>query len=135
MAKFNNPEKFAELERQAYNGQLDFNEFPAAEYRYFDRIQGIGYKVRHEGFPRELAVQDRDKALKDYREDINVLAHNLNAERVYNESRIRMDTLVSGIYTERSALGKLRLALEFVELALGEDGFAERNLKYLEVEK
>lgn len=135
MEKFNNPEKFAEMERQAYNGQLDFNTFPAAEYRYFDRIQNIGYKVRHEGFPRELAAQDRDKALKDYREDINNLAHNLNAERQYTESRIRMDKLVCEIYKQHEPLAKLKLALEFVELAIGESGFAARNMSgnYLEV--
>ena len=135
MAEFNNPEKFAELERQAYNGQLDFSEFPAAEYRYFDRIQSIGYKVRHEGFPRELAVQDRDKALKDYREDIDVLKNNIRAAEQYTESRIRMGALVNEIYKEHSPLGKLRLALRFVELTVHEDGLAERNLSegYLEV--
>ena len=135
MANFNDPEKFAEMERQAYNGQLDFNTFPAAEYRYFDRIQNIGYKVRHEGFPRELAAQDRDKALKDYREDINILAHNLNAERQYTESRIRMDKLVCEIYKQHEPLTKLKLALEFVELTIGEGGFAARNMSgnYLEV--
>lgn len=65
---FKNPEEFADLERNAYDGQLDFNEFPAAEYRYFDRIQDIGYRSRHEGLAREQARSEREKAqaLRDY---------------------------------------------------------------------
>ena len=134
---FKNPEEFAALERQAYDGQLDFNGFPAAEYRYFDRIQDIGYRSRHEGLTRELARSERDKALKDYRNDIDALTGNLNAARQYTESRVRMGALVNEIYKEHSPLGKLRLALEFVELTLHEEGFARRNLSgtYLEVEK
>lgn len=134
---FKNPEEFAALERQAYDGQLDFNEFPAAEYRYFDRIQDIGYRSRHEGLTREQARRERDKALKDYRDDIDALTGNLNAARQYTESRVRMGALVNEIYKERTPLGKLRLALEFVELTLHEEGFARRNLSegYLEVER
>lgn len=132
---FDNAEEFERLERCAYDGRLDISNFPAAEYRYFDRVQNIGYKVRHEGFPRELAAQDRDKALKEYREDINILAHNLNAERQYTESRIRMDKLVCEIYKQHEPFAKLKLALEFVELTIGESGFAARNMSgnYLEV--
>lgn len=125
---FKNPEEFAALERQAYDGQLDFNDFPAAEYRYFDRIQNIGYRSRHEGLTREQARRERDKALRDYRDDIDALTGNLNAARQYTESRVRMGALVNEIYKEHSPLGKLRLALEFVELTLHEEGFARRNL-------
>ena len=134
---FKNPEEFAALERNAYDGQLDFNEFPAAEYRYFDRIQDIGYRSRHEGLTREQARSERDKALKDYRDDIDALTGNLNAARQYTESRVRMGALVDEIYKEHSPQRKLRLALEFVELTLHEEGFARRNLSgtYLEVEK
>lgn len=134
---FKNPEEFTALERQAYDGQLDFNEFPAAEYRYFDRIQDIGYRSRHEDLTREQARSERDKVLKDYRNDIDALTGNLNAARQYTESRVRMGALANEIYKEHSPLGKLRLALEFVELTLHEEGFARRNLSegYMEVEK
>lgn len=131
---FNDPVEFALLERQAYDGQLDFNAFPAAEYRYFDRIQSIGYRVRHEGLPRDFAQEERKKALKDYRNDIDVLEGNIRAAQRYTESRIRMDALICAIYKEHKPLKKLKLALEFVELAIGESGFAARNMSgnYLE---
>ena len=134
---FKNPEEFAALERKAYDGQLDFNGFlPAAEYRYFDRIQNIGYRVRHEGLSREQARSERDMALRDYQDDIYTLTRNLEAAAEYTDSRIRMGALVDEIYKERTPLGKLRLALEFVELTIHEEGFARRNLStgYLEAE-
>lgn len=111
------------MERQAYDGQLNFNGFPAAEYRYFDRLQDIGYRVRHKGLPKEFAQQERQKALQDYRNDIDVLDNNLRAAAQYTDSRIRMGSLVGEIYKEHSLLGKLRLALEFVELRSAKMGW------------
>ena len=135
---YNDPEEFAALERKAYDGQLDFYGYPlpAAEYRYFDRIQNIGYRVRHEGLSREQARRERDMALRDYQDDIYTLTRNLEAAAEYTDSRIRMGALVDEIYKERTPPGKLRLALEFVELTIHEEGFARRNLSagYLEAE-
>lgn len=131
---FDNAEEFSRLEHLAYDGQLDFNEFPAAEYRYFDRIQNIGYRVRHEKLPMEFALKDRNKALEDYKNDIARAKHCLKVYGEYNKSRIRMSGLVNLIYKEHSPLEKLRLALEFVELSVGEEGLARRNMSenYLE---
>lgn len=130
---FNDPEEFAQLKKLAYDGQLDFNRFPAAEYRYFDRIQDIGYRVRNEGFPMDFARRDCEKAFQEYMDDICALSESANAARQYNESRVRMGGLVSRIYKEHAPLEKLRLALEFVELTVGESGLAQRNLSnYLE---
>lgn len=135
--KFNgiSEEEFRKLERKAYDGQLDFGAFPAAEYRYFDRMQDIGYRVRHKGLPKDFAREERDRALCDYRNDIDVLTGNVRAAEQYTASRVRMSKLVNAIYKEHAPLAKLKLALEFVELTVGEDGLAARNLSenYLEV--
>ena len=130
------PEEFRELEKSAYNGQLDFNEFPAAEYRYFDRVQNIGYRARHEGLPKEFAKQERDRAHKDYLTDIDERRNCLRAYKQYCDARIRFTELVALIYKSKAPLEKLRWALECVELTIGEDGFTKRNLSegYLEQE-
>ena len=134
---FNDPEEFRRLERQAYDGQLDFNDFPAAEYRYFDRVQNAGYRVRCEGYPKDFARQDISMAKQDYLNDLDTLQNNLRAQKQYTEARIRMGQLVNEIYKEHSPLGKLRLALEFVEITVGEGGLSARNLSenYLEVQE
>lgn len=125
------------MERQAYDGQLDFNEFPAAEYRYFDRVQNAGYRVRCEGYPKEFARKDIAKAKQDYLNDLDVLQNNLRAYAQYNDARVRMGQLVSEIYKHHAPLEKLSLALEFVELTVGEEGLAKRNMSenYLEVQE
>ena len=134
---FNDPEEFRRLERQAYDGQLDFNDVPAAEYRYFDRVQNAGYRVRCEGYPKDFARQDISMAKQDYLNDLDTLRNNLRAQKQYTEARVRMGQLVNEIYKEHSPLGKLRLALEFVEITVGEGGLASRNLSenYLEAQE
>ena len=134
---FNDPVQFRAMERRAYDGQLDFNSFPAAEYRYFDRVQNAGYRVRHEGYPKDFARQDISMAKRDYLNDLNTLQNNLRAHKQYTEARIRMGHLVSAIYKEHKPFEKLKLALEFVEVTVGEDGLARRNMSenYLEVQE
>ncbi len=130
-------EEFRELEKSAYKGQLDFNEFPAAEYRYFDRVQSIGYRVRHEGLPKDLAKQERNRAYKDYLSDVDESMNGVRVYKQYCDAKIRLGELVALIYKSKSPMEKLRWALECVELAVGEDGLAARNLSenYLEVEE
>lgn len=130
--EFTDPEKFRELEKSAYNGQLDFNDFPAAEYRYFDRLQNIGYRVRHEGLPMDFAKRECGDARRDYQDDAAERNSRAEVYRKYQQAIIRTETLVSLIYKAKSPIEKLRYALEFVELTLGEDGLAERNLRDLE---
>lgn len=131
---FNDTEKFTEMKRLAYDGQLDFNSFPAAEYRYFDRLQDVGWRVRNKGYPKDLARTDCEKAFQEYMDDKRVLSENAEAARRYNENRVRMGGLLCDINKARAPMEKLRLALEFVELAVDEKGLTKRNLSsdYLE---
>lgn len=131
MVKYNfkDSAEFDRLRKLAYDGQLDFNDFPAAEYRYFDRMQDIGYRSRHdEYYSREQAREACKKALCDYQDDIDTLSHNLAAAQQYLQSRLRMHELIPEIYKEHSPIAKLRLALQFVELTVNEPGLAERNM-------
>lgn len=129
---FSNQEEFRELEKSAYNGQLDFNTFPAAEYRYFDRLQNIGYRVRHEELPMDFAKRECGDARRDYRDDVTERNSRAEIYKKYQQAIIRTETLVSLIYKAKDPVEKLRYALEFVELTLGEDGLKARNLRDLE---
>lgn len=126
------PEEFREFEKSAYNGQLDFNAFPAAEYRYFDRLQNIGYRVRHEGLPMDFAKRECDDARTDYQNDVTERNSRLEVYKKYQQAIIRRSTLVCMIEKAKDPIEKLKYALEFVELTLGEDGFKAENLRDLE---
>ena len=38
---FKNPADFAELEKQANSGTIDYSMFPPAAYRYFDKLKKL----------------------------------------------------------------------------------------------
>lgn len=46
---FNDSQEFARLEDKAIDGQLDYNDFPPAEYKYFSKLARLGYNNRHKG--------------------------------------------------------------------------------------
>ena len=45
LINFKDPKQFRELEKDAFDGKLDVEDFPAAEYRYFDRVAQLGYRI------------------------------------------------------------------------------------------
>ena len=124
-----NNEKLQEMEKAAYYGQLDFNDFPAAEYRFFDRIQDIGYRVRHEALPKELAAEEREKARRDYDKDLDERQERLRIYRKYQEAILKTDSLICGLEKTDSREEKLRLALEALSLLTGDEGLVRRNLR------
>lgn len=127
---FKNPEEFARLKKLAYDGQLDFNDFPAAEYRFFDRIQDIGYRVRCEGFPMDFAIKDCRKAEDDYLRDVEEKQRCISVYGEYQREAIRKGQLLKEITSERSPILKLRLALEFVGIVVGDKDFANYNMSH-----
>ena len=124
-----NNEKLQEMEKAAYYGQLDFNDFPAAEYRYFDRIQDIGYRVRHEGLPKELAAEEREKARRDYDKDLDERQERLRIYRKYQEAIIKADSCICGLEKTDDPSEKLRLALEALGALTGDEGLLRRNMQ------
>lgn len=126
-------DEFRELERSAWNGVLDFAEFPAAEYKFFDTVRTIGYRHRHEKYPMDFCKQDIEKARKVYEKEAEQLHYNLEANRIYQEAKIRSRELVNRIYKADNLADKLDAALMCVELLTHEAGLRDRNLKYLEV--
>ena len=124
-----NNEKLQEMEKAAYYGQLDFNDFPAAEYRYFDRIQDIGYRVRHEALPKEIAAEEREKAWRDYAKDLEERQERLRIYRKYQEAILKTDSLICGLEKTDDPSEKLRLALEALSLLTGDEGLVRRNLR------
>lgn len=127
---FNNisQEDFRELERSAWNAVLDFSEFPAAEYKFFDTVQTLGIKSRREKIPPELMRGDIVKARRVYSREKEQLGYSLEMNRRYQSAVLRSDELRCKIQKSRKPFEKLAWALECVELLTGEQGFARRNL-------
>lgn len=125
-------EEFRKLERSAWDGTLDFAEFPAAEYKFFDTVRTIGFRHRHEKYPMDFCKQDMEQARKVYEKEAEQLRYNLEANRAYQEAKLRAGELLNRIYKANDPVAKLDAALLCVELLVHEPGLRDRNLKYLE---
>lgn len=125
---FGDCEQFAKLERQAYDGTLDISSFPAAEYRYFDKLTVIGQSHRHGALPSDFCKKAKTEAFANYRADIEQNNCNINVQRAYQTSIRKADELRCEI-NKAKIDNKLPLALKCIELLTGEIGFMERNMK------
>ncbi len=119
---------FRELERQAWNGTLDYRKFPAPEFKFFATIEYLGYRHRHDKIPVDLLKDDIDAARKIYHNEHLIVQKSLETYRAYQDAIINADKLRIAI-NKAHGQDKLLLALECIELLTGEKGFAKRNLK------
>lgn len=120
--------EFRQLERMAWNAELDFNGFPAAEYKFFDTIQAIGARHRHDKVPKHLLIDDIELARKTYHDEKTQLSRSMEHYKAMQEAIIRSDELRCKI-DKAAPADKLKYALECIEVLTGETGFAERNLR------
>ena len=117
---------FRELERQAWNGTLDYRRFPAAEFKFFATVENLGYKHRHDKIPVDLLKDDIDTARKIYHNEHLIVQKSFEVYRAYQDAIISADKLRIEI-NKAHGQDKLLLALECIELLTGEKGFAKRN--------
>ena len=126
---FNDKEQFARLERLAYDGTLDYTDYPAAEYKYFDRLAELGRLHRGSKLPAGLCKERKEIYFSEYGKDVSERFKGLEAEKRFQENIIKSDELRCKIYKTDSPEEKLKLALKCIELMTGEEGFMERNTR------
>ena len=102
---------FKKLESECYTDTLDFDSFPAAEYKYFSRLRKIFSDYKFNGLDKGTAAKRKAIIYAEYQENIR-----------------KAGTLRSDIDKAKTVEDKLRYALECIEAMTGETGFARRNL-------
>lgn len=119
---------FKKLESECYTDTLDFDSFPAAEYKYFSRLRKIYSDYKFGGLDKDTAAKRKAGIYADYRLDAerDGLIGKVYAE--YQENIRKAGTLRSEIDKAVTAEDKLRYALECIEAMTGETGFSRRNL-------
>ena len=119
---------FKKLESECYTDTLDFDSFPAAEYKYFSRLRKIYSDYKFGGLDKNTAAKRKAGIYADYRLDAerDGLIGRVYAE--YQDNIRKAGTLRSEIDKAVTAEDKLRYALECIEAMTGETGFSRRNL-------
>ena len=124
---------FKKLETECYTDTLDFDSFPAAEYKYFSRLRKIYSDYKFGGLDKDAAAKRKAVIYAEYRHDAerDGLIGKVYAE--YQDNIRKARTLRSDIDKAVTVEDKLRYALECIEDMTGETGFAKRNLKELKM--
>ena len=126
---FGDPDIWNGMKKQCYSGKLIYKDFPADEYKYFDRLQMIYREYRAGDIPKSEAEAQEQLLIKEYRNAKQTAARSLEVYREYQANIKRLDSLRIEINKAQTVEGKLRAALEIVGIVTGDGDFANRNLK------
>lgn len=125
---FGDPDIWNELKKQCYSGKLIYKDFPADEYKYFDRLQMIYREYRAGDIPKAEAEAQEQLLVKEYRNAKQTAARSLEVYQQYQANIKRLDSLRIEINKAQTAEGKLRAALEIVGIVTGDKDFERRNM-------
>ena len=126
---FGDPDIWNGMKKQCYSGKLIYKDFPADEYKYFDRLQMIYREYRAGDIPKSEAEAQEQLLIKEYQNAKQTAARSLEVYRQYQANIKRLDSLRIEINKADTVEGKLRAALEIVGIVTGDGDFANRNLK------
>lgn len=126
---FGDPDVWNGLKKQCYDGRLIYKDYPADEYKYFDRLQMIYREYRAGDIRKKDAEAEERLLLKEYQQAKQTASRSLEVYREYQANIKRLDSLRIEINKAQTVEGKLRAALEIVGIVTGDGDFAKRNLK------
>ena len=126
---FGDPDIWNGLKKQCYDGRLIYKDFPADEYKYFDRLQMIYREYRAGDIPKSEAEAQEQLLIKEYQNAKQTASRSLEVYREYQANIKRLDSLRIEINKAQTVEGKLRAALEIVGIVTGDGDFMRRNLK------
>ena len=126
---FKDPDIWNGLKKQCYDGGLIYNDFPADEYKYFDRLRTVYLEYQANVFSKSEAAERERLLLREYQQSKQTAARSLEVYREYQANIKRLDSLRIEINKAQTVEGKLRAALEIVGIVTGDGEFANRNLK------
>lgn len=126
---FKDPDIWNGLKKRCYDGGLIYNDFPADEYKYFDRLRTVYLEYQANVFSKSEAAERERLLLKEYQQSKQTAARSLEVYREYQTNIKRLDGLRIEINKAQTVEGKLRAALEIVGIVTGDGDFMNRNLK------
>ena len=117
------------LKKQCYSGKLIYNDFPADEYKYFDRLRTVYLEYQADVLSKSEAAERERLLLREYQQAKQTAARSLEVYREYQANIKRLDSLRIEINKAQTVEGKLRAALEIVGIVTGDGDFMRRNMK------
>lgn len=119
-------EQFKKLERQAYDGCIDLDKLPAAEYRYFDRLRRLYHKYKFEGMSQEYAEKMKGIAYNEYLHD-RAERERMRCAYAQFQHNIKLVQELKAEINKAALEDKLAPALKAVGLLTGDEVFFKIN--------
>lgn len=129
---FNDESAFFQMEEQAIDGQLDYDDFPPEEYRYFSKLSKLGYKNRHHGWSKELCELKQEEYRKEYRQACEERNLRVDFMKRLQTRLIQTEELSRQLNLADSPDAALTAALDLIEKLLNEPGLSRRIQNNLE---
>ena len=124
---FSNPQVFEQLEDKAIDGQLDYTDFPPAEYKYFSKLAKLGYNNRHKGWDMITCLKLQQELQSEYRQYHDEGEEYLSLCTRIQDNIKKSADLVRKMYKQAATKDEmLSLALQTIELLTNENGFVNR---------
>ena len=128
---FSDKELFAKLEESAFDGQLDYSEFPPGEYKYFSLLTRLGYNNRHKGWTKETCELKQQEFRQEYLAHVEERDEWLNHARAVQQRIIKTTELSRQLNFARTKEEALPIALDLIEQLTEEPGLRDRLLNSL----
>ena len=139
---FLDPQTFKKIETDCYKAGcsgkvIDYSEFPAAEYRYFERLCGVYASYKRGEITIDEAKAKKQLFYKDYRNDLYQTLKYSEVCRKHQEAIKATELLCSSLCKMTIAFPEdvsdaLRTALQIISAARGEDVTEKTVLQKLE---
>lgn len=128
---FDNSDVFFELEELAIDGQLDYDDYPPEEYRYFSKLSRLGYMNRHKGWSKEICEQKQEEYRAEYRDSCTIRSGYVLHRKELQDKLIRSSELSRQLNTAADRHNVTNTALDLLENLLEEPGLKRRVLSKL----
>ena len=132
--KFTDAAEFAKLEDSAIDGQLNYDKFPPAEYRYVSQLTKLGWLNRHKGWSKELCEQKQEEHRKQYADACAERDEWLMHRKRINRNLVRTTELSRRLNFAKTKSEALQAALELIEALAEEPNLAKRIMNNLKEE-
>ena len=123
---FNDESAFFQMEEQAIYGQLDYDDFPPEEYRYFSKLSKLGYRNRHHGWSKELCEMKQEEYRKEYRQACEERNLRVDFIKRLQTRLIQAEELSRQLNLVDTSDAALITALDLLEKLLNEPGLSRR---------
>lgn len=129
---FNNEKLFLDFENKAIDGQLNYDDFPPCEYKFFSKLAKLGYMNRHNGWSVEICEEKQRELKDDYKRDKDEANMYLHLSQRIFDNVIVTSNYVRQMYKTNDKQEIVTLALKTIENLTNENGFADRITKRIQ---